>query len=164
MSYQRGNLRRRAFGRRPGNAPYARNRHQTSVQLPFAKPDHELVGDGTERGRRVARANDAARVAREWRTHFEKSFEDKNVTVRPPAGIQRVPGAGVLAGKLEAAGEELIGKWRVLISGHLTEAETTATERAASPPSSEHELLAQAVATAVHAAFAKLTTTMNGTK
>ena len=113
--------------------PYGRPTDTEDNRTPRPTPETSLQG-ATPQEKAVARAKDDLRLAKDWKTYFEKYFERERYTIPRPANSHLVPRGEMLNSKID----EILGRAKTecseAISTHLVAEIESAEERIKNPP------------------------------
>lgn len=129
----------RAGGRIGRPAPYDRQENNDTT-IPKSTPDERLSGSNTTE-RAIARAKDDARVARDWKSFFERLFERDRYTIPRPPKTHLTPEATSLNEEIDNILKETKTRCKDVILNHLDSCIQKAEERANNPPKSADEKL-----------------------
>lgn len=130
------NSRSRGRGRARGAMrykPYGRSTDMEDNRIPRPTPEASLQGT-TPQEKAIARAKDDLRLAKDWKTFFDKYFERERYTIPRPANSHLIPGEDRLNTKID----EILGRAKTecseAISAHLATEIESAEERIKNPP------------------------------
>lgn len=132
----------RGRGRGRGNrrpTPYSRREpSRTDLTIPRPTPEHLLTGSNcTEK--EVAKAKDEARLARDWLTYFEKTFERERYSLPRPTNTHLLPGQEKINSRIDDILTDTKNKCKEVIEDHLKTCIIEAEERMNNPPKSADE-------------------------
>lgn len=132
----RGRGRGRGFRR---STPYGqRNVSETDNTIPRPTPEANLTGSDTKE-RAIAKANDDARLARDWKTYFEKYFEKERYSIPRPSNSHLVPEAEIVNKVIDGIILEAKEKCKNAMHEHLLAYIEKAEERVKNPPDSAEQ-------------------------
>ena len=109
--------------RRP--TPYM-GRTPEDPTLPAPTPDHLLVHDRNSLGHHTAKTKDDIRVAKDWKSYYERYFERERYTIPRPAETHPAPDYATLHEKLAAVFNNTKETVKTTVAEHLQEVITKA--------------------------------------
>ena len=123
----------RGRGRGQRHQPYSRHQGEEDSRLPRPAPDHTLKVRTAEE-RTIAKEQDNLRLARDWKTYFQRYCEWERYRLPRPSDSHRVPEADALIEKIDAILQDTKTQVKETIDSHLETVIQNTEERIKNPP------------------------------